>query len=89
MHVHKSKEPAYMLIFLPCCPNLSNEALYAVAWVSFPSSGFTNPSMYMTVFWASQVHLVLVGITFVGVLYHGIVIIDLGAATKPGVPYVC
>ena len=43
----------------------------------------------MTVFWASQVHLVLVGITFVGVLYHGIVIADLGAVMEPGVPYVC
>ena len=36
--------------------------------------------------WASQVHLVLVGITFVVVLYYGIVIADLGAATEPGVP---
>jgi hypothetical protein len=60
MHVHKSKEPAYMLIFLPC---------------------------YIP--WSSQVHLVLVGINFVGVLYHGIVIADLGAATEPRVPYVC
>ena len=28
----------------------------------------------------------LVGIIFVGVLYHSIVIADLGAATEPGVP---
>ena len=38
--------------------------------------------------WSTQVHIVLVGITFVGVLYHGVVITDLGAAMEPGVPYV-
>jgi len=36
--------------------------------------------------WSSQVHLVLVGIIFVGVLYYCIVIADLGATTEPGVP---
>ena len=30
----------------------------------------------------------LVGITFVGVPYHDIVIVDLGDATEPGVPCV-
>jgi len=32
--MHKSKEQAYMWIFLPCCLNLSNEALYDIAWSS-------------------------------------------------------
>ena len=64
MRVPKSKEPAYMLIFLPCCPNLSNKALYDIG------SAF-------------QVHLELDGIIFVNVLYYGIVIANLGAATEP------
>jgi hypothetical protein len=68
--MHKSKEQAYMWIFLPCCLNLSNEALYDIAW-------------------SSQVHIAIIGIIFVGVLYCGTVIADLGVATKPGVLYVC
>ena len=92
MHAHKYKEPAYLLLSLPCCPNLSNEALFIIARVSLASSCFTNPSWWMTVLclldyipWSSQVHLMLVGIIFVGVLY-GIMFADLGATTEPGVP---
>ena len=54
--------------------------------MSYALSSYLHPC-YIP--WSTQVHLVLVGITFVGVLYHGIVIPDLGAVMEPGVPYVC
>ena len=53
--------------------------------MSYALSSYLHPC-YIP--WSTQVHLVLVGITFVGVPYHDIVIVDLGDATEPGVPCV-
>ena len=54
--------------------------------MSYALSSYLHPC-YIP--WSTQVHLVLVGIALVGVLYYGIMIIDLGAVTEPRVPYVC